>query len=75
MQATKSARYLVSAWLALAAAPALAVDPSLHNLPDPVLVTPASDGSAPGVAGVEVREIRDLGARGAESATGPQDLW
>jgi membrane-bound lytic murein transglycosylase D len=74
MQATKSARYLVSAWLGLVAAPALAVDPSLHNLPEAALAALEPE-AAPDFAGLEVREIRDLGARGAEPAAGPQDLW
>lgn len=75
MQATKTARYLVSAWLAVAVAPAFAVDPSLHNPPDAEVVTSVPDAPASDVKGVAVQEIRDLGARDAASAAGPDDLW
>jgi membrane-bound lytic murein transglycosylase D len=75
---THSARNLPAILLALAltaAAPALAIDSSLHDLPDAALVAPQPEAAGLGVSGVEVREIRDLGTRGAALAAGPTDLW
>jgi len=75
---THSARNLPAILLALAAtaaAPALAIDSSLHDLPDAALVAPAPEVTTQDVSGVEVREIRDLGTRGAAPAAGPTDLW
>jgi membrane-bound lytic murein transglycosylase D len=75
---THSARNLPAILLALAAtagAPALAIDSSLHDLPDPALAVPQPESAGLGVSGVGVREIRDLGTRGAEPAAGPTDLW
>ena len=78
MNFTHSARNLPAILLALAAtagAPALAIDSSLHDLPDAALVAPAPEVTTQDVSGVEVREIRDLGTRGAAPAAGPTDLW
>jgi len=75
---THSARNLPAILLALAAtagAPALAIDSSLHDQADPALVAPIPEVATRDVNGLEVREIRDLGTRGAEPAAGPTDLW
>jgi len=58
-----------------AGAPAFAIDSSLHDTLDAALVTPAPEGAEWDVSGLEVREIRDLGTRGAAPAAGPTDLW
>ena len=78
MNFTHSARNLPAILLALAAtagAPALAIDSSLHDQADPALVAPIPEVATRDVNGLEVREIRDLGTRGAEPAAGPTDLW
>jgi membrane-bound lytic murein transglycosylase D len=58
-----------------AGAPAFAIDASLHDLPDVALVTPAREPGEWDISGLEVREIRDLGTRGAAPVAGPTDLW
>jgi membrane-bound lytic murein transglycosylase D len=75
---THSARNLSAVLLVLAvtaAAPALAIDSSLHDLPDAALVASPAEGARLDVSGVEVREIREIGTRGAAPAAGPADLW
>jgi membrane-bound lytic murein transglycosylase D len=73
---TQSARKLPVILLAVAAAaPVLAVDSSLHDLPDPPLVAPGPEIADWDVRGIEVQEIRDLGTRDAESRSGHADLW
>jgi membrane-bound lytic murein transglycosylase D len=70
-----NARALPPLLLALAAAfagPALAVDSSLH---DPSLAAPEPERAGSTASGVEVREVRDVGTRGAAPAAGPTDLW
>jgi len=66
---------VVLALAALAGAPALAIDSALHDLPDDAFAPPAAAQPEAGVTGVEVRGVRDLGARGAAPAPGPADLW
>jgi membrane-bound lytic murein transglycosylase D len=67
---------MVLALAALAGTPAFAVDSALHDLPDPALGSPAEEAQPQAdTSGVEVREIRDIGPRGAAPATGPTDLW
>jgi membrane-bound lytic murein transglycosylase D len=58
-----------------AAAPALAIDSSLHDSLDPALAGSAPEFADWDVNGVAVREIRDLGPRGGEPRAGPTDLW
>jgi membrane-bound lytic murein transglycosylase D len=73
---TRTARNLPAILLALAAAaPAFAVDSSLHDLTDPALAAPEHEAPALDIHGVEVREIRDLGTRGAAPQSGHADLW
>jgi membrane-bound lytic murein transglycosylase D len=70
-----NARALPPLLLALAAAiagPALAVDSSLH---DPSLAAAEPERTGSTSSGVEVREVRDVGTRGAAPAAGPTDLW
>jgi membrane-bound lytic murein transglycosylase D len=73
----------------VAAAPlsAFAVDPVLHNLPvllpeeatsDAALIVIPRPSPAQDPAGVEVREVKELGARtqpGQDAAARPEDLW
>jgi membrane-bound lytic murein transglycosylase D len=71
-----SARTLHSILLALAAAsagPALAIDASLHDPSEPSFAAPAPERAEP--SSVEVREVRDIGARGEARGDGPTDLW
>ncbi len=66
-------RWLVAAGVGLAP-PALAVDPTLHAHP---ALAPAFDPAVVNeddIAGLGVREIRDLGAAGARVGA-PEDLW
>ncbi|MCC6609623.1 MAG: transglycosylase SLT domain-containing protein [Burkholderiales bacterium] len=93
MQRTDRGPREIGAWLAFAvalaaAAPsAFAVDPVLHNLPvllpeeatpgAPLLVMP-QPAPARDAAGVEVREIKELGARSRadqDTVAEPEDLW
>ena len=77
MKLTHSARKLSAILLALAATVATsarAVDSSLHDPADSTFAAPPPE-AAWDASGVEVREIRDLGTRGASPAAGPTDLW
>ncbi|MFO1364130.1 MAG: transglycosylase SLT domain-containing protein [Burkholderiales bacterium] len=71
----RAVHVVVLALAALAGAPALAIDSALHDLPDDAFAPPAAAQPEAGVTGVEVRGVRDLGARGAAPAPGPADLW
>ena len=75
---TKRPKLLVAALLAVAGQAALAVDPLLHDDPAFTLQAPGSPllgiESAESTAGVEVRDIRDLGPKPPAEAT-PGDLW
>ena len=67
MRTTKRTKLLVAALLAVAGQAALAVDPLLHDDPAFTLHAPGSPllgiESAESTAGVEVRDIRDLGPK------------
>ena len=78
MSTTKRPKLLVAALLAVAGQAAFAVDPLLHDDPAFTLQAPGSPllgiESAESTAGVEVRDIRDLGPKPPAEAT-PGDLW
>ncbi len=78
MRATRRRKLLVAAWLFVASLPAFAVDPLLHD--DPAFATPPPASPLLGIepadstAGVEVRDVTDLGPKPA-AADAPGDLW
>jgi len=71
-------KLVVAAWLVVAGPAALAVDPLLHDDPAFAALPPSSPllgiEPADSTAGVEVRDIRDLGAK-APAPDAPEDLW
>jgi membrane-bound lytic murein transglycosylase D len=75
---TRRTKLLVAALLAVAGRTALAVDPLLHDDPAFTIQSPATPllgiEPAESTAGVEVRDIQDLGPKPAADAT-PGDLW
>jgi membrane-bound lytic murein transglycosylase D len=74
----KNTKLLVAALLAVAGQTAFAVDPLLHDDPAFILQAPGSPllgiEPAESTAGVEVRDIRDLGPKPPAEAA-PGDLW
>ena len=78
MSTTKRTKLLVAALLAVAGQATFAVDPLLHDDPAFLLQAPGSPllgiEPAESTAGVEVRDIRDLGPKPPAEAT-PGDLW
>jgi membrane-bound lytic murein transglycosylase D len=78
VRTTKRTKLLVAALLAVAGQAAFAVDPLLHDDPAFTIQAPGSPllGIEPveSTAGVEVRDIRDLGPKPPAEAI-PGDLW
>lgn len=78
MPTTAGTRLLVAAWLVAAGQSAFAVDPLLHD--DPAFIVPSPGTPLLGIepaastAGVEVRDVKDLGPQ-APAADAPGDLW